>query len=167
MANVSVNFDTLKENHPDHKTIKSLIGNPLKASVIAGNWETCAIQVSYALNRSGAVIENYAFPEPTLYKGKVKALKSNDNMNYIYGVPDMKVFLNGRYGIAENYTGNKQSMISQISGRQGIIGFGHRHIDLWEGERFHWQHLYLDLWQFDSVKKRGIFFWEVTSELGF
>ena len=167
MANVSVNFDTLKANHPNYQQIKSLLGGDLLANVNAGRWETCAIQVSYALNRSGAVIEDYAFEDYSLSTGRVRALTSDDGMNYIYGVPDLKVFLNNRYGLAENYQGSKQQMIDNIQGRKGILALGHRHIDLWEGERFHWQHLYLDLWGFDSVKLRGIFFWEITSEWGF
>jgi hypothetical protein len=60
-------------------------------------------------------------------------------------------------------------MIAQISGRHGILAFGHRHIDLWEGSRYHWQELYNDyyLWHCDSIALRGIFFWEVTSVWGF
>jgi|SRR5690242_4847864 len=167
MANVPVNFSTLKAKHPAPNQILALIGGALKESAVKGKWETCTIQVSYALNRSGAVIENYAFEDKSLATGKVRAAKSNDDMSYIFAVPDMRVYLNNRYGLAENFKGSKQQMIAGISGRQGIIAFGHRHIDLWEGDRFHWQARYVDLWGFESVKMRGIFFWEVTSSLGF
>jgi len=52
-------------------------------------------------------------------------------MSYIYAVPDMKIYLNKRYGIAENYKGSKQKLVDKISNRQGILAFGHFHIDLW------------------------------------
>ncbi len=165
MANVSVNFDTLKGKHPNYQHIRSMIGGELGRFMVGK--ETCAVQVSYALNHSAAVIEAFSFADPSLHGGKVRALESNDGFFYIFGVPDMKVYLNNRYGLAENYKGSKNTMIENIKGRRGILAFGHRHIDLWEGERFHWQQLYRDLWGFDSVKVRGVFFWEVTSEWGF
>ena len=82
-------------------------------------------------------------------------------MSYIFEVTDMKTYLNGRYGLAENHRGKKKEMIDKIRGRTGIIAFGHRHVDLWEGERFHWQQLYIDLWLDESTTKRGVFFWQV------
>lgn len=160
MANVPVNFALLKEKHPSFKTIRSLIKVPSYVD------ETCCVQVSYALNRSGQVIENYAYDNP-YYKRKVRAFKANDGMHYIIEVSDFRFFLDNRYGLSENHTGSKQQMIEQIEGHTGILAFGYRHIDLWEGDRYHWQQLYLDLWGFASVKKHGIFFWEVTSEWGF
>jgi len=160
-ANVSVNFDTLRSAHPNSHEIKS------KVSVPEFIDETCTVQLSYALNHAGSAITNYEFADAQLAEGKVRAYQADDGMNYIYAVPDAKVYLNNRYGDAENYKGSKESMKEKITGRHGIIAFGHRHIDLWEGTRFHWQQLYLDLWGFTSVKKRGIFFWEVTSEFGF
>jgi len=88
-------------------------------------------------------------------------------MNYIFAVPDLKVYLNNQFSEAENYKGTKEEMIAKITGRTGILALGHRHIDLWEGSKYQWQDLHLDLWHFESPKKRGIFFWEVTSEFGF
>lgn len=161
MATIPVSFDTLKEHHPSYREIRALIGGPLLRSVRAGNWETCCIQISYALNHSGAVIENYASYDNTAMGRKVRALKSNDDRYYIFEVTDMKTYLNGRYGVAENHRGKKKGMIDAIRGRTGIIAFGHRHVDLWEGERFHWQQLYIDLWLHESTTKRGVFFWQV------
>ena len=71
MATIPVNFDTLKENHPSYRQIRALIGGPLLSSVKAGKWETCCIQISYALNHSGAVIENHATYENTAMGRKV------------------------------------------------------------------------------------------------
>ncbi len=164
MANVPVNFDILKDKHPSYHTIRSLLKN-----IPAYVDETCAVQLSYALNRSGAVIENYAFEDPGVATGKVRAFAGDDQMFYIFGVPDMKVYLNGRYGIPENYSGSKEDMISNISGRHGILAFGHRHIDLWVGDNIHRPSQYRMgyLWTNESIQLRGIFFWEVTSEWGF
>ena len=129
--------------------------------------ETCAVQLSYALNHAGGPILQYAYPDPTLHKGKVNAYQGRDGMNYIFAVPDLKVYLNNQFSEAENYKGTKEEMIAKITGRTGILALGHRHIDLWEGSKYQWQDLHLDLWHFESPKKRGIFFWEVTSEFGF
>jgi hypothetical protein len=163
MAKIQVNFDTLRENHPSYKEIKGLIGGPLLKSVTAGKWETCCIQVSYALNHSGAVIEKYDYHNARMGR-KVRAMKSDDEMNYVFEVTDLTTYLNGRYGIADHYKGGSQAMKGEIGGRQGIIAFGTRHIDLWEGDRFHWQHLYKDLWAFENVKQNGVYFWDVASE---
>jgi hypothetical protein len=159
MANVSVNFDILKDKHPSYRTIRSLLKVPSYVD------ETCCVQLSYALNRSGAVIENYAYENP-FYKRKVRAFKGNDNMFYIIEVSDMRYYLDNRYGNAENYNGSKQKMIENIKGRHGMLAFGYRHIDLWVGDNIHRPSEYLMdyLWTNDSLKKRGIFFWGVTSE---
>ena len=163
MANVPVNFDILLDKHPSWRTIRSLVKGIPK---IVDN--TCAVQLSYALNRSGAVIEDYEFEDASLATGRVRAFVGNDQMSYIYAVPDMKIYLNKRYGIAENYKGSKQKLVDKISDRQGILAFGHFHIDLWLLDDIQRPEDYKDvLWSSASVQQRGIFFWEVTSKWGF
>ena len=166
MANVSLNFDVLTQNHPSWRHIRALVSNIPK---IVDN--TCCVQLSFALNRSGGVIEDYEFKDGTLATGKVRAFASSDGMNYIYAVPDMKVYLNKRYGLAENFTGSKQSVVNKIGDRQGILAFGHFHIDLFMLGDIHRPDDYLQsggvLWNNASPKLRGFFFWEVTSEWGF
>ena len=165
MANVSVNFDSLKFNHPSWQNIRSLLKVPSYVN------ETCAVQLSYALNRSGSygVIGRYAYPNASLATGAVRAFQSSDGLFYIFAVPDMKVYLNNTYGDAENCKGSKQRMIDSIKNRYGILGFGHRHIDLWAVDTIHRPSDYnmAYLWSNDSIRQRGIFFWEVTSEWGF
>jgi hypothetical protein len=164
MANVSVNFDRLKSNHPSWQNIRSLLKNiPSYVN------ETCAVQLSYALNRSDGVIGDYAYPDASLATGKVRAFQGNDGLSYIFAVPDMKVYLNNTYGDAENYKGSKQQMTEGIKNRYGILAFGHRHIDLWAVDNIHRPSDYnmAYLWSNDSIQLRGIFFWEVTSEWGF
>jgi len=42
-------------------------------------------------------------------------------MNYIFAVPDLKVYLNNQFSEAENYKGTKEEMIANIAGRIGIL----------------------------------------------
>lgn len=158
---VTVNFEDLKTNHKTSTQIKSLLGGDIGKTIKQYDWETCAISISYALNNSGAVIEKYDYPDKGVATGKVRAKKDADNKNYIYSVVDMKVYLNKRYGIAENHKGTKEQMKAKIKGRKGIIAFGHRHIDLWDGNKWHFEDYYIDLWVHDSTKLLGIYFWEV------
>jgi hypothetical protein len=58
---------------------------------------------------------------------------SDDEMIYIFAVPDMRVYLNKRYIEEENYNGSKEAMVRKIKDRQGILAFGYFHIDLWLG----------------------------------
>jgi hypothetical protein len=165
VANVSVDFDTLKSNHPSYRTIRSLVTNI--PSIVD---ETCAVQLSYALNRcSGGVIVNYAYPDATVATGKVRGFEGNDKMNYIYSVVDMKVYLSNKYGTPENYKSSKAKVIEKIKGRRGILAMGYRHIDLWDKTDIHRSADYLMdyLWTNESLQVRGVFFWEVTSEWGF
>lgn len=163
MANVPVNFNILLDKHPSWRDIRSMVsGIPDYVD------NTCAVQLSYGLNRAGAGIENYDFPDAMVATGKVRAFTGGDGMNYIFAVPDMRVYLNNRFGIAENYQGSKQKMIDKIKGRQGILAFGHFHIDLWTKTDIQRPWDYRDvLWSDKSVQLRGIFFWEVTSKWGF
>jgi hypothetical protein len=81
----------------------------------------------------------------------------------------MRFYLDKRWGQAENYGGSKDAMIAKIQGRTGILAMGHRHIDLWLGDNIHRPSAYRMgyLWSNESIKLRGVFFWEVTSEFGF
>ena len=160
-AVVTVDFDALKQNHKKPTEIKPLLTGDIGSAVKKNNWEVCAVNVSYALNHSAAPIEKYDYADKGLATGKVRAKTDDTGKNYIYSVYDMKVYLDNRFGKAENYKGKKAQMIAKITGRTGILAFGYRHIDLWEGNRWHNQDHYLDLWEFDSVKQWGIFFWEV------
>jgi hypothetical protein len=166
MANVSVDFAALYSNHPSYNDIGTLIDD-----IPSYVTETCAVQLSYALNRSGTygVIGQYDYPDPMVATGRVRAFQSDDGYKYIYSVVDLRVYLNNTYGTADNYTGTKDTMTANISGRKGILAFGHRHIDLWAGNDIHRPSLYNMpyLWSCDSILLRGIFFWEVTSQWGF
>ena len=162
MANVSVNFSTLQDRHPTSREVKALVtGIPKFVD------ETCCVQMSYALNNAGAPVEAYEFHNP-LAGRKVRAFKSGGR-NYIFEVSDMRFYLDNRFGMSDNYQGSKQAIIGQLDGRTGILAMGHRHIDLWLGSDIHRpSHYRMNyLWTNESIKLRGVFFWEVTSEFGF
>jgi len=157
-AAVTVDFKRLVELHKSSDDIGKIVTDIPKYVN-----ETCCVQISYALNRSGGAIHEYRFPDPTLNNNHVNAFKSKDNYFYIFGVPDMKIYLNNVYGKAENYKGSKDEMIAKIQGRTGLLAFGHRHIDIWLEDHWHLQRHYYDLWTFPSTQLRGCFFWEASS----
>jgi hypothetical protein len=158
---IPIDFDELKKHHPNSLQIGGIVGGTLGTRMTKEKWETCTVQISYALNKAGAPVLNYAYPDKRVATGKVRGTKDDKGNNYIYSVIDMKVYLDNTYGEAENYKGSIPAMKDAIKDRNGIIAFGYRHMDLWEGDKWHYQGLYLDLWKFDDVKKWGIFFWEV------
>jgi len=151
--------------------------NDIRRHAFVPAWvnETCAVQMSWALNHCGFAIGVYAYQSNEVYGGTVRAYQSppqrpeDGGHTYIFAVPDMKVYLNNTYGDADNYSGSKDDMIGNISGRQGILSFGHRHIDLWDGSDFLQNGLISPgVWHDRSVRMRGIFFWEAgSSVLGF
>jgi hypothetical protein len=164
MANVTIDFEKLKSNHLSYTDIRSKL-----TDIPPYIDETCAVQLSYALNRSDGVIGKYDYPDRSVATGKVRAYKSSDGFFYIFAVPDIRVYLNNAYGDAENFKGSKPEeskamTLDAITDRKGVLAFGHRHIDLWVGNNIHRPSDYfMDvLWNNDSTRLRGIFFWEVT-----
>ena len=151
MAQIPVDFGVLMLNHPSYKKIRELVDG------IPEDWETCCIQMSYALNKAGALVKNR--------KGNVAFIQGGQN--YMSLVSTMRGYLNDEFGEAENYVRESKmariAIISQITDRQGIIGFGDRHIDLWDRNNIHRPSYYIlsALWEAPSVYKVGISFWEV------
>jgi len=128
----------------------------MTVKAIPKGWETCCIQVSFALNRSGAPIKN---------KVGVVGLQSGRD-NFIIRVPTMRDYLDDEFGEAENYVGGARiAKISQIIDRTGILAFGDRHLDLWNRTDIHRPSLYImsALWEAKSTLDKGIFFWEVPT----
>ena len=168
MAVIHVDFDKLLSNHPYHYEIKAKVSGE-----VAKYSPPCCIQVSYALNLSGSPIVKGDYYVPEMGR-KSRFIPDADGRLYLIEVCDMGAYLNGRYGVAENYKGSKEKMKAQIEGRQGIIRFGKAHIDLWEGSRFHQEATVnmpdnwargkapVVVWERPSVKTLGIYFWEVA-----
>jgi hypothetical protein len=143
MGQVPVDWGVLMLNHPSYLDI----GDKVKG--IPKGWETCCIQMSYALNKAGAPIRN---------RGGVVGLQSG-GQNFIIRVPTMRDYLNDEFGEAENYTGGARiAKISQIVDRTGILAFGDRHIDLWNRTDIHRPSYYImsALWEAKSALEKGI-----------
>lgn len=127
------------------------------------DWETCCIQMSCALNQVGLRIN---------YFDKNRVIVDPQGNEYLLDVGEMRGYLNSKYGQAETVArvdaNNKllpRWLLQQsvLAGRQGIIGFGNRHIDLWNGTKIHGEGYILSaLWEAESALTRGISFWEVN-----
>lgn len=162
-------FATLQANHPTFQTIMTVLEDgQMKDNIIANDYNTCCVQLSVALNKSQLPILNYDYFHPWLPASKdssknhrVRALPDNKGDNYIFSVPDMRVYLNNKYFQAENY---QKPYKKPIAGRKGIIAFGGSHIDLWNGKEFHQERIFgaWNAWD-HSDSGGGIFFWEILS----
>jgi hypothetical protein len=77
----------------------------------------------------------------------------------------MRDYLTRTYGPGDNYrlpAGNRFLIKAAIDNRRGIIVFGQRHIDLWNGKRIHGEgFIESAIWEAPSALTQGIFFWEV------
>ncbi len=167
MATISMDFNTFLSNHPYHYEIYSKINGD-----VATYSPPCCIQVSYAMNMSGASITKGDYNVPEMGR-KSRFISDKKGNLYLIEVCDMGAYLNGKHFIAENYKGSVDYMKEQIQGRKGIIRFGKAHIDVWEGDRFHQENTVnmpdnwakgqppVVVWNRPSVKAIGIFFWEV------
>jgi hypothetical protein len=189
MSNVCVNFDILSANHlrAVQGKVTQLVGGSLKREY--DGWasqgihqETCCVELSFALNNSGASINDNR-GSLTLPKPKIRTNWTGDNGIdvYIIAVQEMRAYLDNEYGVAENYKGGKKSDYTDIVGRTGILALGNRHISVWDGQNYTLENTFLDLWGDavfqsgshagelinESSHLRGIFFWEITSEWGF
>jgi len=123
--------------------------------------ETCCIQLSYALNMCGL---------PINYFNKGRVLTCN-GMEFMLAVKEMRDYLGSTYGDAEiikrvDVNGNLIGRIAikaYLDSRQGVIAFGQRHIDLWNGTEIHGKAVVTDgIWDAPSAISQGIFFWDVS-----
>ena len=154
MAN-SADFDMLWANCPQYYTVRKIITN------IPAGWETCCIQMSHAMNMAGL---------PVNYSDKKRVLVFNGR-EHMLDVKEMRGYLNTNYEDADvisrvDANGKLVPRIaiqSYLDQRQGIIAFGGRHIDLWNGTQIHGKN-YIEsaLWEAPSAIREGIFFWDVS-----
>ena len=139
--------------------VAALIGGPIGKNIIDSNWETCCIRLSRALNYSDAPVAGWAgMANPYMRKdGKVRALKGADNKWYIYSTYDLRVYLATRYGPPRKFKGDANE--TTVSGIAGIIMFGWRHVDLWDGSKI----ARLVLFGCESAKQNGVMIWQTPS----
>ena len=166
---IYTDYATLENNHPNFNEIKIKGIGGGAGQLIKSGVETCCIQMCYAMNRAFLKIgSDYAFPDTRVDTGKVRAVKDQNGDNYIYSTLDMKVYLDNKYFESDNYRGfSRAELTKAIQGKKGILGFGGRHIDLWSGTKFQYEHLYYNMWTIDEHKagvqtqQNGIYFWEI------
>ena len=159
-------FQTLFNNHPYHTIHYQGVGGKIE-EYMDTDVETCTIELSYAMNRSGLWIPDDLPSSPLVYGGKVRSKKDAKGDNYIYSVVDMLVYLNKTYPVAANYRASSRAgFVQQLGSKKGIIALGHRHISLWDGKHYVHEEKFYDIWSGKygaSAANRGIFFWEVKS----
>ena len=89
--------------------------------------------------------------------GKVRALKGADGKWYIYSTYDLHVYLTTRYGQPKKFKGDANE--NTVRGVAGIIMFGWRHVDLWDGSKIG----RLALFGHESAKVNGVLIWATPS----
>jgi hypothetical protein len=154
-------IDTLFPNLPTGTPaeVAALVGGPIGKNITDSGWETCCIRLSRALNYSGAPVEGWAsMANPYMDKGtNVRALQGEDKKWYIYSTYDLNVYLTNRYGKPKRFKGDADE--STVAGVAGIIMFGWRHVDLWDGSKV----ARLSLFGHESAKANGVLIWPTPS----
>ena len=154
-------FECAKINPPDPATFKAF--PQISGMNIPVDWETCCIQMSHALNMVG---------QPINYFNKNRVLTDASGNEYILAVPEMRDYLN-KFGAADVIAridangGLMPRWLVQSGGlgdRKGIVAFGDRHIDLWNGTTIHGQgYIEAAIWEHATTLNKGLFFWDVST----
>lgn len=176
---ISIDWAKFKHNH--------LTGKELRAKIPSypSDWETCCMQVSYAFNQSTDPItpgihsrykdkgQNYILAVQEMRAYLDDRYKNGEG--YMAGAPDNRTFDTNnkdkkisdaekkrRHAAQAEYAKYEVVYKSQIIDRRGLIAFGDRHIDIWDRTNIHRPQAYYlnELWEADSTRKIGIFFWE-------
>lgn len=128
-------LDDMWPNYPigTKEEVATLVGGACGASITKYDWDTCCIRLSRSLNYSARPIEGFArIANPGLGSGvTVRAKQGDDTRWYIYSCYDLKAYLDARFGYAKKFVGKFADV--DLSGIRGVILFGMRHIDLWDG----------------------------------
>ena len=163
---IPVQMSNLIRNHPTSDSINATHNKMIQklAKRIRREVETCAIRLSYALNETNQQIlnaEKYIDKRRIGSKtGAVRTITDSLGKSYIYSTYDFAAYLDQKYFKLTRYRGTTRQIKSKLNGKNGIIGFGYRHVDLWQQDRWHYQNRYYDLWECASAKQSGILFWE-------
>src|SRR4051812_17151808 len=112
MATIPIDFDQLLTNHPYHYEIYSKIDGD-----VAKYHPPCCIQVSYALNLSGAPVMKGDYPVPEMGRTS-RFFPDKSGRLYLIEVCDMGAYLTGRYGGGYNYQGSTEKMKKDIEGKK-------------------------------------------------
>jgi Type VI secretion system (T6SS), amidase effector protein 4 len=158
MSLISADIAVLKTHYPTEEklTLASNLGGNIGAAIRDHDYETCCIRVSRALNYSGLPVKNFAsMSSKGLATGKVRAMTGADSKWYIYSTYDLKVYLTRTYSPPKFFKGD--STAEDVSNEAGIVMFGWRHVDLWDGQNTS----RLSMFGRDETKKDGLWIWPV------
>jgi Type VI secretion system (T6SS), amidase effector protein 4 len=152
-TSIFIEYSKLERAYPSYIGFKSKVKCPAYVN------ETCATQLSYALNRAGAPIlaDDLNFYAPRSYKNKVRTF-SDKNELYIFSVVDMVDYLDAQYGPGRTIRagGTEGQMKAKVPPVPGFLTFGWGHIGLWTGADLTEQ--YTQIWKWAA--KGGMLFWE-------
>ena len=160
VTHIKIDFPKLLSNHPSPGEFRKFVPDWPTNSAYK---ETCCAQVSHAFNASSEPIEKYEYPDRWSSSGKARAFYSKRNQaHYLLAVHDFHAYLLGRYGEPEAFN-NKGALLEATQSRDGILAFGHRHIDLWTEGKIHFQSIYnmAYLWDKSHWSGQKLMFWEV------
>jgi len=113
--------------------VAKLVGGNCGDSITKYNWDTCCIRLSRSLNYSARPVTGFSgIANPGLGStARVRAIKGGDDKWYIYSCYDLRAYLEARFGYAKKFNGGFAKV--DLSGVKGVILFGMRHSDLWNG----------------------------------
>ena len=125
--------------------VAALIGGDCGDNITKYNWETCCIRLSRSLNYSARPVTGFSgIANPGLGPtAKVRASKGGDDKWYIYSCYDLRAYLGTRFGHAKTFHSGKEFSYGEkdrlvagdLSDVKGVILFGMRHSDLWDGSK--------------------------------
>jgi hypothetical protein len=110
MGTINIDWLKLEHNHHGYDTIHKFVTN------IPETWETCCIQISYALTKADGPMN--------LQAGETGMKDQTGTMGFIIGVPIMRKYLDREYGDAERFDPNFTSAREGTNDRKGIMAFG-------------------------------------------
>lgn len=134
--------------------VAAVIRGPVGNNILTLDWETCCIRISRTLNYTGVPVTGFAgMANPYMTNGKVRAAQGGDNKWYIFSTFDLRVYLTVRFGHPKVFPGTATERT--VAGVPGIIMFGWRHVDLWDGSNV----CHLALFGHSSAVTNGVLIW--------
>jgi hypothetical protein len=142
--------------HNSPEEVAELVGGDIGKSIKEDNWETCCIRLSRALNYGGSPVQGFGNIANTFIGipgAHVRAQRGADKKWYIYSTYDLRAYLSVKFGQPKRFPGSATQ--ADVKGMPGIIMFGWRHVDLWDGNSV----ARLDLFAAGSVLTDGLYLW--------
>jgi hypothetical protein len=155
MTTIPVDFTKFMAAHPNgEKFAKAHPDWP-------DDWENCCAKISCAFNATDPVAK-FDYPDKLSPTGKARATRLKDGLYYLLAVHDVRSYLSNKYGEPDRF-GSKEEIVKATAGRNGIIAFGLRHVDVWYSQNIHYPSDYnMDyLWDKSHWGNEKLMFWDV------